>query len=231
MRLGDMTNIATPIKPARNVRGPHAVRAASMRKRLIDAAILVLCDVGYASTTTQLIMEEANVSRGAVLHHFPTKTDLMIAVAEYAATAQNRTVRDYLNSIEPGIGLYLAITRASWIAICQKPGQALIELIIAARSDPELKARLPEVIDRLQAQQLEEVWEIASGLGIRDRDAVERMVRLHRAATRGLAIEMRFSGSHASADEAMELLVKYKRYLTGSLLTRDSPMFEPPRGK
>lgn len=64
-----------------------------MRQRLVDAAIACLHRVGYAATITQLVMEEAGVSRGAMLHHFPTKVDLIIAVAEAAAAHQNRYVR------------------------------------------------------------------------------------------------------------------------------------------
>ena len=88
------------------VRGPHAERTAAMRKRLIDAAIDCLCEHGYAATTLQSVTDVAGVSRGAILHHFPNKVDLMIAVAEHAAGKQNRLVARLLADTKPGMDRY-----------------------------------------------------------------------------------------------------------------------------
>lgn len=211
------------------VRGPHAERSAAMRQRLLDAAIACLHRVGYAATTTQIVMEEAGVSRGAMLHHFPTKADLIIAVAETAAAHQNRYVRRRLGAIAPGIDRYLAITEATWEAMREPPAIALIEIIIASRSDPALGERFPAIARAFEDSQREGVWEMARELGVRDQDAIERMVRLHRAAMRGLAIEMLFTGDRGAAEDGMALLDLYKRQLTGDLLTRgDRPLFARP---
>lgn len=201
------------------VRGPHAERTASMRQRLVDAAILCLCRVGYAATTTQLVTQEAGVSRGAMLHHFPTKLDLVIAVGEHAAAMQNRHVRRRLNDFTPGMERFLALTHATWEAIGQPPALALIEIMVASRSDPGLAERFPPVIEALEARQLADVWEMAREIGIRDRDAIERMVRLHRAAMRGLVLERVFTRDGAAAEQSMAMLEWYKRQLTGLLLT------------
>lgn len=208
----------TPARP--KARGSHAERSAHMRQRLIDAAITCLRRVGYAATTTQLVMEEANVSRGAMLHHFPTKVDLMIAVGEAAALHQNRYVRRRLSDIPAGMARFLALTHATWKAICEPPALALIEIMIASRSDPALGERFPKIAEKLEAEQREGVWELAYELGIRDRDTIDRMVRLHLAAMRGLAIETMFNGDRAGAEESIRLLDQYTRTLIGTLLTQ-----------
>lgn len=222
-----MTANSSPLSDGNGkVRGSHAERSAAMRQRLVEAAIACLHRVGYAATTVQLVMEEAGVSRGAMLHHFPTKVDLIIAVAEAAAAHQNRYVRRRLGAIAPGMDRYLAITEATWEAMREPPAIALIEIIIASRSDPALGERFPAIAAELEASQRQGVWEIARDLGVQDQDAIERMVRLHRAAMRGLAIEMLFTGDKASAEGGMELLEWYKRYLTGTLLTLGAkPLF------
>lgn len=191
-----------------------------MRQKLIDAAVECLRRVGYAATTTQLVMEEAGVSRGAMLHHFPTKVDLIIAVGEAAAQHQNRFVRRRLSEFPPGMERYLALTRATWEAICEPPALALIEIMMASRSDPSLAERFPAIAQRLEAEQREGVWELAYDLGVRDREAIERMVRLHLGAMRGLAIQMMFTGERGPAEASIELLEQYTRSLTGELLTR-----------
>lgn len=208
-----------PASRTKGSRGPNAERSASMQQRLIEAAITVLRRIGYAAMTTQHVMDEAGVSRGAMLHHFPTRVDLVIAVAEYAAQAQNRLVGRRLAAVPPGMDLYIGITDATWEAVREPAGLALIEIIVASRSDAALGERLPAVVERFEKQQLDNVWEAAQRVGIKDRDAIERMVRLHRAAMRGLAIEMMYSGEASSASAAVELLGWYKRLLTGSLLT------------
>jgi AcrR family transcriptional regulator len=199
------------------VRGPHAERTAAMRKRLIDAAIDCLGRLGYGATTLQVVTDAAGVSRGAVLHHFPTKVDLMIAVAEYAAGKQNRHVARLLADTEPGMDRYLSITLATWDAMTKPAAVALLEIMMGSRSDPELGARFPAVIEALEKYQREGVWEQAQSAGITDKATVEAMVHLHTAAMRGLALELMFSKDQKKAAGAMKLLERYKGWLTGEL--------------
>ena len=202
------------------VRGPHAERTAAMRKRLIDAAIECLGKLGYGATTLQVVTDTAGVSRGAVLHHFPNKVDLMIAVAEYAAGKQNRHVARLLADTDPGMDRYLAITTATWDAMTKPPAIALLEIMMGSRSDPELGERFPAVIESLETYQREGVWEQAQSVGITDKTAIEAMVHLHNAAMRGLALELMFSRDRKKAESAMALLRRYKGQLTGELVTK-----------
>ncbi len=209
----------SPLKAAEpTTRGPHAERTAAMRKRLISAAIDCLGRLGYTSTTLQAVTDAAGVSRGAMLHHFPTKADLMIAVAEYAADKQNRTVRKELANTEPGMDRYLAITAATWVAMRQPTSIALLEIMMGSRSDPDLAERFPPVIEAFEATQREGVWEQAQSVGIADRDKVEAMTALHVAAMRGLVLDLMFSGKAQRAEACMELLETYKAHLTGLLV-------------
>lgn len=212
-------NTAPSLSTTSKTRGAHAERSAQMRQRLIEAAVTCLRRVGYAATTTQLVMEEAGVSRGAMLHHFPTKVDLIIAVGEAAALHQNRYVRHRLTEAAPGMERYLLLTRATWEAMCEPPALALIEIMMASRSDAVLGERFPPIAEKLEAEQRDGVWELARDLGVRDRDTIDHMVRLHLGAMRGLAIELMFNRDHAAAEASIRLLEDYTRKLTGELLT------------
>lgn len=189
-----------------------------MRRRLIAAAIECLGRLGYTSTSLQAVTDQAGVSRGAMLHHFPTKCDLMIAVAEYAADKQNRTVRKELADTTPGMERYLAITRATWVAMRQPAAIALLEIMMGSRSDPDLAARFPAVVEDYEASQREAVWEQAKSVGIADREQVEAMTALHVAAMRGLALDLMFSGKAERAEACIQLLETYKNDLTGALV-------------
>lgn len=202
------------------IRGPHAERTAAMRKRLIEAAIDCLTKLGYGATTLQVVTDTAGASRGAILHHFPNKVDLMIAVAEYAAEKQNRQVSRLLANTQPGMDRYLAITMATWDAMQRPPAIALLEIMMGSRSDAELGARFPAVIEALEKYQREGVWEQAQSAGITDRTQIEAMTWLHNAAMRGLALELMFSKDVRKANAAMKLLRRYKAWLTGELVTK-----------
>ena len=66
---------------ARQVERREATRGA-----LITAARASLLAVGHEATSTNVVLARAGVSRGALYHHFPSKTDLVAAVFETVST-------------------------------------------------------------------------------------------------------------------------------------------------
>src|ERR1700754_3018733 len=77
-------------------RGPNAERRAATRAKIMEATVKCLAEFGYTATSTPLVAKLAKVSRGSLLHQFPTKTDLMLAVAQYASQARGAKVRETL---------------------------------------------------------------------------------------------------------------------------------------
>ena len=60
----------------------QAERTEATRGRLIATARRLFAEQGFADTSTEEILKEAAVSRGALYHHFPSKTDLFQATFE-----------------------------------------------------------------------------------------------------------------------------------------------------
>src|SRR5688572_1329248 len=60
-------------------------RRDETRRALLDAAIESLIEVGFARTTTLEVQRRADVSRGALLHHFPSKAELLVATIAHLA--------------------------------------------------------------------------------------------------------------------------------------------------
>ena len=54
-------------------------KSANTRRTILDAAIGCIFERGYFSTTTDKVARAAGVSRGAMLHHFPSRFDLIKA--------------------------------------------------------------------------------------------------------------------------------------------------------
>ena len=65
------------------LRRTNAERSAATQARLLDATIESLVELGWAATSTTEVVRRAGVSRGAQVHHFPTKEDLVLAALDY----------------------------------------------------------------------------------------------------------------------------------------------------
>ncbi|UDY35166.1 TetR/AcrR family transcriptional regulator [Dermatobacter hominis] len=58
-------------------------QAAQSRRHLVDTALRLFVDQGYAATPISQILDEAGTSRGALYHHFPDgKRELFVAVVD-----------------------------------------------------------------------------------------------------------------------------------------------------
>ncbi len=74
------SSVRAPVRPPRRT---QAERSESTRKKLIEAALVLLRERGYGGLRTNEVSERAGVSRGAQLHHFPTKYELILATLGY----------------------------------------------------------------------------------------------------------------------------------------------------
>ena len=166
-----------------------------------------LTSVGYAQTSTVRVAAEAAVARGSLLHQFPTRIDLILAVAEHVTRRQGEIIRAGLATLPEGRERYIGSIDATWQAFQQPESRALLEIIIATRHDPELAARLPDFGQEFQARVSRSAHRFAEASGLRDERgeaAAER--RLILVALRGLAIETMLSGDQADPDAVIALL-------------------------
>jgi AcrR family transcriptional regulator len=69
----------SPASPRRT----QAERSEATRKLILDATIRIMVRKGAAGLRTGEVVEEAGVSVGAQLHHFPTKLKLILAAFDY----------------------------------------------------------------------------------------------------------------------------------------------------
>lgn len=166
------------------VRRTQAERTAETRRELVDAAVRVIHRLGYGGASTALIAEEAGVSRGAILHHFGTRAVLMAEVIR-DVFEKERQEYDRLDA-EAHLGHRIADWPAMLWAVFSRPsGLAVLEILQAARSDPELS----ELVKSTQ-QAVEELalTGIQSSYGAPlDTRSIDRM-RLLVWAVRGLSI-------------------------------------------
>jgi TetR/AcrR family acrAB operon transcriptional repressor len=66
--------------------------AEQTRQDLLDAALTVFSKNGYTASRLENIAQAAGVTRGAIYHHFGSKSDLYLALIEEAATIGNSAI-------------------------------------------------------------------------------------------------------------------------------------------
>jgi AcrR family transcriptional regulator len=176
-------------------RGGHAERRASTRGKIMASAIDCLNTIGYAETSTVRVAAEAKVARGSLLHQFPTRVDLILAVADHAAKAQGEFIVATLEQYPPGRARYVGSVDATWAALQTPESRALLEIIIATRHDAELAARIADFARRFDAGVSRGARRLAEASGLSDeRDEAVEERRFMLATLRGLAIEAMLSG-------------------------------------
>jgi AcrR family transcriptional regulator len=134
------------LKPAPKLRASgrrtQEERSARTRQRLLDATIESLVEVGYAGTSTTAVCARAGLSRGAQLHHFPTKADLVIgAVAHLAKRRAAELLAEMPRDGSADERLARALD-AIWASFSGPLFSAALELWVASRADRELRQSL-----------------------------------------------------------------------------------------
>lgn len=129
----------------RGTRRTQAERSAAMRQRLLEATVDSLVTHGYAGTTTQRVAELAGVTRGAQIHHFRAKVDLVTAAVEHLAQQRAKAVVREIGRIQQGSDRATAVLELLWQAHQGPFFIATLELWIAGRTDPALAHQIQRV--------------------------------------------------------------------------------------
>jgi AcrR family transcriptional regulator len=125
---------------AGTVRVPQEERTRLMRARLLEATVECLVERGFSGTSTTLVSERAGVSRGAQLHHFPTKNDLVVAAVEHLTEVRGAELAAAAEGLPTGPRRTRAVLQMLADHFTSPVFTAALELWVAARTDPALLA-------------------------------------------------------------------------------------------
>jgi len=128
--------------PAAVARVPQEQRTRAMRARLLEATVELLVEKGYAGTSTTLVSERAGVSRGAQLHHFPTKQDLVVAAVRHVTEVRGAELAAAVERLPRGRRRTRAVLQVLGDHFTSPVFTAALELWVAARTDAALLAEV-----------------------------------------------------------------------------------------
>ncbi|WP_369814229.1 TetR/AcrR family transcriptional regulator [Marmoricola sp. Leaf446] len=130
-------------------RVPQGERSRVMRQRLLEATVECLVEHGWSGTSTTLVSQRAGVSRGAQLHHFPSKSDLVLAAVAHLSEVRGQELRVAAAGLPEGERRTRAVLEMLADHFTSPVFAAALELWVAARTDAELRAAVGPLEQRV----------------------------------------------------------------------------------
>lgn len=197
-------------------------RREETRRALLDAAVQSLIEVGFARTTTLEVQRRADVSRGALLHHFPSKAELLVAAVDHLAEMRAREMKAFASQLPPeradrgdreaaehgdpapgGDPRTGAVLDLLWQCFSGTFFKVSMELRTAARTDPELRRVLTaaerSLRDRIVAQS-----RTLFGRAVAEHPGLERALDLTLQLMIGAAMTSVLHGQSSQLDDLID---------------------------
>ena len=127
-------------------------KSEQTKTAILNAALDCFLAIGFNSTTTEKIAKQANVSRGAMLHHFPQRSDLIQASVGHLHRKRLEAFEDTLSKLNENADFTLVGEGidAFWDQLQSPLFAVYCELLVASRTDAELKGTLEPAIRDFQ---------------------------------------------------------------------------------
>lgn len=123
-------------------------RSDAMRRRLLEATIACLSAEGYSNTSVSAIVRTAGVSRGAHLHHFPSKAALMCDAARLQMQRTYKKLGQVLLDMADSDDRLRGLVHQAWQEVYSAPlSLASLELQVASYRDASLAQMLESLHD------------------------------------------------------------------------------------
>lgn len=117
-------------------------RRERTRRALLDATVEALSELGFSGTTTLEVQKRAGVSRGALLHHFPSKAELLVAAISHLIEMRGAEIAAAARQLPTDGKRIDGVLDLLWDSFSGSLFSVALELRNAARTDPELRAAL-----------------------------------------------------------------------------------------
>lgn len=185
---------------------------AATRARIVEAAVDSLVEAGAAATTTVEVQRRAGVSRGALLHHFPTREELFGAAVGGLVQRNEDAVREE-SAAAPASGDVLLRGVRVLRAVLRRPSfGAELELWAVARTDP----RLRRVLRRAEGAARRDLFRVVGetlGPQVTEMPGYPLVAELTVQLLRGIAISDVLYREDADRDALLERWVEVVRPL------------------
>lgn len=191
-------------RPRRSVR--LSKRGQKTRNDLLESAMSLVVERGYAATTTQAVLDHAGLSRGSLLHQFTTRHDLMVATAELAMDRMASAITKGLSAFADPLEALYHYPDLLWQVLNETPGRANTEIQLASRWDKELQAGLRKTVAEVERRLAENTAVLAARIGVQDPAALMAAGGALILAMEGLITHAGLTSNPRMADDLIAML-------------------------
>jgi AcrR family transcriptional regulator len=117
-------------------------RRTEMHERLLNAAVEALVECGYSGTTTLEVQRRAGVSRGALLHYYPSRQELVLDAVGHLCECASVELRAHVDRADMGPRRLERAVELLWSSFSGPLFRGALELWTAAHTDVELRRAL-----------------------------------------------------------------------------------------
>lgn len=133
------------------------IRSARTRERVLQAAIRCVYELGLQNASTVEITKRAGISRGAMLHHYPSKEDLLGAAYDALLKSEADKFRDVAGDYAEGEVTLDAFIDYLWSRFSSRSFAITLDYVVAARTDPKMRGRVEDA-RKTYDRALDEIW-------------------------------------------------------------------------
>jgi TetR/AcrR family transcriptional repressor of nem operon len=188
------------------------------RGKLLDAAVEIIRQKGYAATSVDELCARAGVTKGAFFHHFPSKDSLAVAAANYwqelsdalFAAAPYHRLNDPLDRILGYLDFRKAMLRGDVAEFSCLAGTMLQE---AYQSHPDIRLACGATIGGHAATVESDIADAMKRYRIRAPWTAESLALHTQAVLQGAFILAKAKGHAAVAEDSIEHLRRYVELL------------------
>lgn len=144
------------------VSGRQAEKSLQTQTAILKATIQCLVELGYTSTTMERIADCAKVSRGAMMHHYSSRSDVIDNAALYLVDMRLAEFEHLARKVVPPVsdGVITLMHFQKTIELVRRfygldSFTALQELLLAARTDKNLTSTMRKAEKSINARMAE----------------------------------------------------------------------------
>jgi AcrR family transcriptional regulator len=186
------SRIPSTARPARRQvdvarRRTQAERSEETRTRILKAAANLIRKRGYARFRTAEVAEEAGLSRGAQLHHFPTKDSLVVATLEYVFEQAQALSRRRASAVNRPRDLIEAVIEDAREFFFSEHFKVAIDIVLSTSTDQSVRKQILD-ISRKARRPVETAWTGALAASGVPGQLASDIVALTLSLVRGMAL-------------------------------------------
>jgi AcrR family transcriptional regulator len=212
----DLDKVKVPkAKGGRRVTRPRRTqeeRSTETRRKLVEAAIRVSQESGYANLTISKVAQQAGLTNGAMQHHFSSRDELVLAVLDALYPFVDIPFENIASKKLPVRERVNTFIDHMW-QIYSRPEYLVIwDIAFGTRADPPLRAKLQAYQREIAARMRKQLAAFFADVGLTS-DGADQILSLTMSCLRGFALWTVFGVDHRRADLEQVKEIAYERIL------------------